>query len=379
MTRTPFTRRALLVGGAASAVSAFGACVRAPKSAAARLPPGARRLARVQVSEDRVIRTVVGFRPFRPSGFLVEAQRAGEKTVVHNYGHGGGGVTLCWGTGQLASEHVFETGARSAAVLGCGAVGLATARLLQDRGLDVTIYARDLPPNTTSNLAGAEWWPYYVVDEDRRTPAFDAQFERAARFSFRYFQNLVGDRYGVRWLEAYDLTDREPTGPHTGTIESRIDDLAPETALSADENPFPVRHAKRFRTMHIETSAYLFALLADFRLAGGKVVVRELRDAAEVAALPEPVVVNCTGLGSRELFGDAELLPVKGQLSVLVPQPEIDYMTFGPDRLYMIPRRDGIALGGTAERGVETSDPDPGETRRILEGQRRLFDGMRLG
>jgi D-amino-acid oxidase len=105
--------------------------------------------------------------------------------------------------------------------------------------------------------------------------------------------------------------------------------------------------------------------------------VRELPDAASVIGLPEPVVVNCTGLGARELFGDSELLPVKGQLSVLVPQPEVDYMTFGPNHLYMIPRRDGIVLGGTAERGVETLEPDPAETGRILEGNRRLFEGMR--
>jgi glycine/D-amino acid oxidase-like deaminating enzyme len=138
-----------------------------------------------------------------------------------------------------------------------------------------------------------------------------------------------------------------------------------------------VRTVRRFQTMHVETSVYLAALLADFRLAGGRVVVREFPDVASVRELPEPVVVNCTGLGARELFGDAELTPVKGQLSVLVPQPEVDYMTFGPERLYMIPRRDGVALGGTAERGVETLEPDPEATRRILEGQARLFDGMR--
>jgi glycine/D-amino acid oxidase-like deaminating enzyme len=47
----------------------------------------------------------------------------------------------------------------AAAVLGCGGVGGATARLLQRRGWRVRIYARDLPPETTSNIAGAQWLP----------------------------------------------------------------------------------------------------------------------------------------------------------------------------------------------------------------------------
>jgi D-amino-acid oxidase len=379
MARIALTRRSLLFGAAtASVASAFGRC--APVSSAARPAGRARRLARVRVSEDRVIRTVVGLRPFRPSGFVLEARRYGEKIVIHDYGHGGGGVTLSWGTALLAAEEALATGHRRAAVLGCGAVGLAAARVLQDRGFDVAMYARNLPPDTTSNIAGAEWWPYYVADEDRRTARFDAQFERAARLAFRYFQNLVGGRYGVRWLEAYQLHEHPAAPPANGG--GRLDDLiaalAPRTTLPAAENPFPVPQVERFHTMHIETSAYLFALMEDFRLAGGRIVVRDLADVSAVLALPEPVIVNCTGLGARELFGDREFVPVKGQLSVLVPQPEVDYMTFGPARLYMMPRRDGVLLGGTAERGVETLDPNDAETRRILEGQRGLFEGMRV-
>src|SRR5712672_1292215 len=63
-----------------------------------------RRLARVNVSTDRVIRTVVGLRPYRPSGFVVKTETVGDKILIHNYGHGGGGVTLSWGTAHLAVE-----------------------------------------------------------------------------------------------------------------------------------------------------------------------------------------------------------------------------------------------------------------------------------
>ena len=99
-----------------------------------------RRLARVLVSPQRVIRTIVGLRPFRPSGFRVEAEPLADTLLVHNYGHGGSGVTLSWGTATLAIDRIAESGRGGpVAVIGCGAVGLATARLLQTRGSKVTI------------------------------------------------------------------------------------------------------------------------------------------------------------------------------------------------------------------------------------------------
>ena len=98
-----------------------------------------RRLVRVRASWDRVIRTTVGLRPYRPSGFVLRTSKLDDKTVIQNYGHGGSGMSLSWGTGEIAANMALEQGGRSAAVLGCGVVGLTTARQLQRRGFDVTI------------------------------------------------------------------------------------------------------------------------------------------------------------------------------------------------------------------------------------------------
>jgi glycine/D-amino acid oxidase-like deaminating enzyme len=355
---------------------ALAACGRSPGIAGAPAPRSYRRLGRVLVAENRVIREVAGLRPFRRSGFRVEVEPLGEKTLIHNYGHGGGGVSLSWGTAQLAVEHALQTPHRRAAVIGCGAVGLATARLLQDRGFTVTIYARDLPPNTTSNIAGAQWMPTTVVDQERRTASFDAQYVAASRFAFRYFQLLVQPRYGVTWRENYFLSETARS-PSTGA-RALIDDLIPLSDLAPNEHPFGPLHVARMLTMHIEPSIYLAAVLADFRSAGGRVVVHDFRDAQALRQLLEPLVVNCTGLGSATLFADTDMLPIKGQLLVLVPQPEIDYITIGPGPggLYMMPRQDGIILGGTFERGVDTLQPDPAQTQRILQGHRALFRQM---
>src|SRR5687768_12463736 len=106
------TRRDLLLGtgGAMLGVCATWLAHRGAQPALAQPKPAPRlRLPPVRVSADREIRTVVGLRPFRPAGFVVEVKRFGVKTVVHNYGHGGAGVTLSWGTAELAVRELTKT------------------------------------------------------------------------------------------------------------------------------------------------------------------------------------------------------------------------------------------------------------------------------
>ena len=335
-----------------------------------------RRLARVLVSPQRVVRTIVGLRPFRPSGFRVEAEPLGDTLLVHNYGHGGCGVTLSWGTASLAVDRIAESGRGGpVAVIGCGAVGLATARLLQARGFEVTIHARALPPETTSNVAGALWYPHLIVDEARRTAAFDSAV-RARRPVFtplfpgshrrRLWRVLAGAVLSEPCAGAGFLGPRDAAGPVSRN----------RGRLRPGEHPFGVPHVVVDRMMFIEPAVYLEALLRDFRLAGGRVRIQSFASPADVAALTERIVVNCTGLGARDLFGDRELMPVKGQLTVLLPQPEVDYAWINDEDLYMFPRRDGILLGGTHEPGVESLEPNQVAERRILEGHQAVVDAM---
>jgi len=347
---------------------ALGGC--APGRAGTWAPRPTRTLGRPRVGWERVIRTVVGLRPYRPGGFVVRTERLDGTLVVHNYGHGGGGITLSWGTADLAVREVRRTDAADVAVLGCGAVGLATARLLQRRGRQVRIYARDLPPETTSNVAGAQWTPFSVFDEEEADPAFLPRFREATRLAYRHFQDLLGSRYAVRWVDNYYVRDEPVELPPWMTSMSDVfPDVEP---LPPSAHPFPFPHCTRVRTMFVEPTPYLRAMMEDVRAAGASIEVRELRSVEEVRALPERVVVNCTGLGSRALFGDEELRPVKGQLTVLEPQPEVDYLLLAGG-LYMFPRSDGILLGGTFQEGEWSLEPDREAERRIVDGHRELF------
>ena len=373
-------RRSFLeTGGAAALGIALGGC--GPLFASRGTTRPRANLVPVDVSWDRIIRTTVGLRPYRPSGFVVRAERMDEKTVIHNFGHGGAGMSLSWGTAALAADLAMDHPDRRAAVIGCGVVGLTTARTLQRRGFDVSIHAASLPPDTTSNMSWAGFTPTSgLVAPDRRTPAWDDQFRRAVEIAYRQIQLLVGPRYGVSWIDDYALTNnaerpevvaaRVAASAEGGMLPPGLD--LGRVTLDRGEHPFSTRYARRHPALRFEPSIYLDALMRDVLTFGGHIAVRSFETPRDLMSLPETLIINCTGLGAKRLFGDEELTPVKGQLVVLVPQAGVDYTTGT-----MMPRTDGIVLGHVMQPGVWSLDVDEEERQRVMAFHLRQFSGMR--
>ena len=383
-------RRSLIkLGGMAALGFAVEGC--APKAGATLAPraPQARRvLPVVNASWDRVIRTTIGLRPHRPSGFVLRAEKLDDKTLIHNFGHGGSGMSLSWGTASMATAMALPHPDRKAAVLGSGVVGLTSARELQRHGFDVTIYAATVPPDTTSNMSLAGFTPTSgLMNFASRTPEFDAQFREAVTIAYRRLQLLAGPRYGISWIMNYAPTENESAG-RGGNVLMPESIMNPRVILGPGEHPFPTKYAIERPEMRIEPSIYLDALMSDFLEWGGRVVIRKFETPKDVTALGEKLIVNCTGLGAKALFNDPELMPLKGQLTVLVPQSEITYSTSGGGRqpatpeagfIHMMPRRDGIVLGGTSIRDDWSLDINEKERQRIVETHIDLFDSMRSG
>lgn len=222
-------------------------------------------------------------------------------------------------------------------------------------------------------------FPASVYDPDvALTPEFTAQFQAAARYGYRRYQIMTDPRFGIRWMRNYSISDRAWGGPLNGGQFGLIRELLPEVReLRPNEHPFGKgRFVRQFDGMIVEPPIYLSAMLTDVRIAGGRVEVREVRSMDEVQALPERLVFNCTGLGAKALCGDAEMTPIRGQLTFLLPQPEVTYATlYGPT--YMFSRRDGVLLGGTHEMGSWDLNPDLRTKADILSKQAVLFGGMR--
>jgi hypothetical protein len=381
-------RRTFLTAGSVAAIG-FGvsACSTNSKpNSAPKRPPVS--LVPVKASWDRVIRTTVGLRPHRDAGFVLKTDKLDDKLLIHNYGHGGAGMSLAWGTGLMAAEFATEHQSRQAAVIGCGSVGLTCARQLQRRGFDVTIYALAVPPNVTSNMSLAGFTPESgLVLPEKRTPEWDAQYRRAADISYRQLQLLAGPHFGVSWLDNYSLVEElRPPNPGTPERPSLMAGLAVgQDVLGPGEHPFATKYALRSPQIRIEPNIYLDNLVRDFQLWGGHIVIRKFDTPRELAALREPIVINCTGLGAKDLFGDQELLPLKGQLTVLTPQSEVNYHTNGgvppvPGAslgIHMMARNDGIILGGTSQRGVWSLEPDEAERKRVVDSHIAVFGAMK--
>ncbi len=354
------------------ALSAFGAAgLVLGGCATTRRTVGCSPLPPVQVDPSRVIRTVAGLRPYRASGFVVRREALGDKAVVHNYGHGGAGITLSWGSSRLAVDLALAGTGGPVAVIGSGVMGLTTARLLQEAGRKVTIYTAALPPNTTSAVAGGQISPFGHYREGSVTPAWREQFKAAMAYSWQRFQAMVGDHYGIRWLPTYEES-RNPV-----IRGDWLDAYYPNgRTLRRDEHPFPVDNAIAFDTMYVETPRFMAQLAGEVLRGGSAIQMRRFETLVEFGSLAEAVIVNCTGIGARALVSDAELVPVRGQLAVLAPQHEVRY-TFAGTAGYMFPRNDGILLGGTFERGEWDATPQPDAIARIVASHRLLFGGLR--
>ena len=337
--------------------------------------------AALRVDPSLEIKTLTALRPYRPSGFVLRRDELAGKALVHNYGHGGCGVTLSWGCAEQAADLVDSKAGDGVAVIGAGVIGLSTARVLQGRGYKVTVYAEDFPPNTTSDVAGAYWYPITLYEEGAVSRVFLAQFRAAAREAYRQFFSLVGDpRYGVSWMRFFELGEEAPKATQNTCIEG--EELYPGKEFVTDPAralgfPYAVRH----HGFMIDPEIFLPALIEDIEEEGGHLERRRFETREDIADLAEPHIVNCTGLGAKALFDDDEMIPVKGQLS-LIERPEgIDYgYALGrgeTDYCYMFPRRSSLVIGGTKHVGREDLDHDDNDRQRMFEGHSEILDRLR--
>jgi D-amino-acid oxidase len=307
---------------------------------------------------------IAGLRPYREQTYRLEPENVGSKFVVHNYGHGGAGITLSWGCAQEVFDIVRKQGVAandSIAVVGAGVMGLTAASLLLALNLRVTIYAKEFPPDTTSNVAGGQWAPSMVNHQD------SVQFTRILRRAFSEHHSR-GAAYGVSPRENYTLV-------HASNFESCPPDVIPRPASFAH---LPFAHLTTpgfgYATLLVEPPIFLAKMQADLLAANVRLVPYELATLSQISNLSENIVVNCTGLGSKTICNDGLMHSVKGQLVLLPPQPNLRYL-FAGHHGYVFPRQDGVVIGGSEE--MDNYDPTPNMQicKAILANIKGLFTG----
>ena len=340
-------RRSLIQGSASLAALGLAGCATVPK------PQPAIRLAPVRASLDRLFDITVCLRPFRAQGPRLDAEQVGRKLVVHNYGHGGSGWSLSWGSAHVVVAKAMQSSPKEIAVIGCGALGLTAAITAQQAGAQVTIYARDLLPDTRSARATGSWTPdSRIALEDAVSPDFPALWEQMARISFKTYRRYLGlPGNPVEWTDRYYLSGGEHVGQHPpsplnfASYGDRILDITPHSVeLPAGATEFPATSSvRRTSLMQFNIADYGHALMSDFMAAGGRFVHAEFARLGDVARLKEKVIINCTGYGARDLCKDDSIVPVRGQIGWLIPQPEVNYGLYW-DGVSVLSRRDGIVV-----------------------------------
>jgi len=309
--------------------------------------------------------------------------------VVHNYGHGGSGWSLSWGTGSLTAEKVLATGERNVAVIGCGAIGLTSAIQLQRAGAHVTIYAKDLPPNVRSSMATGLYTPdSRIALEGHATPEFKRTWEQMARETFSTFQSFLGTAgTPVEFVDTYSVTDteaprrRDESGrPAFAELQRELTpDLLPNRVeYQPGRHPFGQRFARRNTQLMFNLASYSRVLMQEFEASGGRVEITEFHTANDFQQLKERTIVNATGYGARALLNDQSIVPVRGQLTRLIPQPDVTYGVSYKD-VSFVPRRDGFVVQVVGDSdyygyGIEAADPDRAEAEHGVTTIAGLFE-----
>ena len=349
----------------------------------------------IRADADRIFRTTVCTRPFRAAGPRLDVEKVGDKFVVHNYGHGGSGWSLSWGSADVAVKKLLlanGSAPREIAVIGCGAIGMTSALTAQRAGLKVTIYARERPPYVRSVRATGSWTPdSRIALNGAAPPEFAAQWESMARTSFAMYMTYIGNAGNpIDWTDRYSLSDLAPGVPRPprprglhdfARYEDRIADLTPQPhEIPPGYSPFPTKRVMRSTSLSFNVADYARKLMSDFLIAGGKIETREFHSPGELTSLPQYEIINCPGYAPRQLWSDESVIPVRGQIAWLIPQEGVTYGLFY-DGLQVLARRDGIVLminpqGEDTGWNDDTEVPDHATALSALGRLQELYGRM---
>lgn len=246
-------------------------------------------------------------------------------------------------------------------IIGCGVSGLTVGLVLLEAGYDVEIITKDLPADTTSAKAAAIWFPYEVLPK-----------EKANKWSKESYDKFV---------ELYEVPAAGVSMVSLTVLVNKVEDAWWTDALPSSElrratleelpTNFPIGF--KVNVPLAETQIYLDYLLYQFNTLGGRISIKKVENLDELEEL-ETIIINCTGLSSRELVNDTKLYPIHGQIVKAKSQPGINCIgaefTFdgSADKVaYIVPRKDCLVLGGTITTGKEDTEPNAAITKGIIE------------
>ncbi|KAL4493528.1 hypothetical protein ABPG72_007536 [Tetrahymena utriculariae] len=321
-----------------------------------------------------------GLRPYRKGGVRLETEMYGDKKIVHNYGHGGGGVSVGFGY-SLEAVEIFERETmvyptnRNIAVLGSGYIGLYTAYILSRRGYTVTIYSDNFVSSSslsqfdqtdsfpiTSQVAGGIWIPSFY--EYNNTPKIKLLHEKCARITYNFYKDCIENKKfkGLSYRTVYSVPSIQDVQSCT---PKDIDMKYQNVLITFDEKHFIECYS--YQTILADGDIFLPELISELDRLKVNFVKKHFDQKEDLFQLAESYVFNCTGLQSKFLFSDNNVFPVKGQLAVFKPNKDIEYFFIedlpNGDRLVLFPLSVGLTYGHVAS----SDDYDNKPTKQVID------------
>jgi D-amino-acid oxidase len=242
------------------------------------------------------------------------------------------------------------------AVVGSGVNGLSSAvRLLEAGFKNVTIIAENFHPHITSSIAAAIWMPFKVEPEHK--------VKQWAQASLAYYQQLITKpKLGIRWLPLIDMYPEKITKPFW------IDLLSTTNVPKNFILPTDCQSYFAYNTLQIDTSIYLLQLQQHFLQLGGKIEQRKLNSLNELNNYS--IIINCAGLGARQLVNDKKIYPIRGQMVKITKPKDLDFAIVHMSVQHLtcvFPRQHDCVVGGTIEPNEWDTTPDTVKTQQMLE------------
>jgi D-amino-acid oxidase len=263
---------------------------------------------------------------------------------------------------------------RNVAIIGAGVSGLSCGVVFAERRYQTAIFAKETGRQTTSGAAAAVWFPYHVEPAERVIP-----------FALETYQVLLDlarfPESGVSIIESRQFL-------RTGEIEipdwaiplgaKRLSSLT--TGLRpvldrAQRGGYSFKSGFSLRVPLTDTTIYLDYLGARFRKAGGEIHANVRFEKPEDVDAKFDLVINCTGIGARELMRDPDLEPHRGQVAIVPRIEDLSAAIVCDDEplMYAIPRTNDCVFGGTNELSDNLA-VDPSTTSRIVAECSRVLD-----
>lgn len=247
-------------------------------------------------------------------------------------------------------------------VIGAGVSGLTTALVLARDGHDVTTWAKDLTQNTTSAVAAAFVYPFHCEPRDKviAWTKFTREYLESA-----VIPDLSSGVRSVRMVEYFDELTPDPWWEPIVDVFGHV---------PSEDLPQGYKDGYYAQLALMDTSLYLPWLIDQLSALGVLVEQRAVTKFSEIPSDFE-LIVNCSGLGSRELCNDDRIFPTRGQV-LRVKSEGFDKVvsddTAHNSLAYIIPRVNDTVLGGTAQENDWNLEVDPKDTADILEKAKAL-------